>query len=179
VVGIPPTSAHLPREAPNPLMAAHLGLGIALRLWRDDFPVADGGTAILLHPLRRRLRTRRSSPTASSSRRPLRPRPEDLRDAERVAASDLRAIAAYREGRACHPLLPFADWAACQPAVARLGAVLVAGCRDAAPRVSSGSSRRTASEPRSTWRAGAARGGSASSSRRRTSRCASDYSSPR
>jgi hypothetical protein len=29
-------------------------------------------------------------------------------------------------------LLPFGEWAACQPAIGRLGAVLVAGCRDAA-----------------------------------------------
>jgi hypothetical protein len=133
VVGIPPSSAHLPREAPNPLMAAHLGLGLALRLWRDDFPVADGGTAILLHPFRRRFAHPTQQPyrvffQATRFGRD----PEDLRDAERVAASDPRAIAAYREGRACHPVLPFADWAACQPAVARLGAVLVAGCRDAA-----------------------------------------------
>jgi hypothetical protein len=28
-------------------------------------------------------------------------------------------------------LLPFADWSACAPAVGRLGAVIVAGCRDA------------------------------------------------
>ncbi|HET9673886.1 MAG TPA: lactate racemase domain-containing protein [Gaiellaceae bacterium] len=131
VVGIPPSSAHLPREAPNPLMAAHLGLGLALRLWRDDFPVADGGTAILLHPLRRRF--------AHPGQQPYRVffqetrfgrEPDDLREAERAAAADPRALAAYREGRACHPLLPFADWAACQPALARLGAVLVAGCRD-------------------------------------------------
>jgi hypothetical protein len=27
-------------------------------------------------------------------------------------------------------VLPFADWAACQPTIVRLGAVLVAGCRD-------------------------------------------------
>ena len=31
-----------------------LGLGYALRLWRDRFPVAEGGTAILVHRLHRR-----------------------------------------------------------------------------------------------------------------------------
>ena len=30
-----------------------------------------------------------------------------------------------------HPLLPFRDWNACQPALGRLGAVLVAGAADA------------------------------------------------
>ena len=54
-----------------------------------------------------------------------------LREAEAAAGSDERALAAYRKGRACHPLLPFADWDACQPALARLGEVFVAGCRDA------------------------------------------------
>ncbi|HXF97791.1 MAG TPA: hypothetical protein VNJ46_04180, partial [Gaiellaceae bacterium] len=48
-----------------------------------------------------------------------------------AAARDPRALAAYREGRACHPLLPYADWAGCGPALARLGQVVVAGCRDA------------------------------------------------
>ena len=49
-LGIPGTTPYLPRERPNPLLAAYLGLGLALRLWRDAFPVVDGGTAILAHP---------------------------------------------------------------------------------------------------------------------------------
>ena len=39
------------------LLAAYLGLGFALRLWRDSFPVVDGGTAILVHPFDRRFAT--------------------------------------------------------------------------------------------------------------------------
>jgi hypothetical protein len=57
--------------------------------------------------------------------------PEELARAEREAATDEHGIRSYRAGRACHPILPFFDWAACQPALSRLGAVLVAGCRDA------------------------------------------------
>ena len=53
-----------------------------------------------------------------------------MREAELAAAADAKAIAAYRDGRTHHPLLPFADWSACAPALGRLGAVLVAGCRD-------------------------------------------------
>ena len=53
-----------------------------------------------------------------------------MQEAERLAAADPKAIASYREGRAHHPLLPYADWSACGPALGRLGAVLVAGCRD-------------------------------------------------
>ena len=50
---------------------------------------------------------------------------------ERAVAADERALAEYRGGRTCHPLLPFADWAGCAPALGRLGSVIVAGCRDA------------------------------------------------
>jgi hypothetical protein len=55
----------------------------------------------------------------------------DLATAEQVAARDERAVAAYRAGKACHPLLPYADWASCAPALSRVGRVVVAGSRDA------------------------------------------------
>src|SRR5207249_10520685 len=131
-IGIPRTTPHLPRERPNPLLAAYLGLGLALRLWRDHFPVTEGGTVILLHRFHRHF----AHPTQQPYRAIFQAarfgrEPEELADAERLAANDKRAIAAYREGRTCHPLLPFADWAGCQPALGRLGSVLVAGCRDA------------------------------------------------
>jgi hypothetical protein len=132
-IGIPRTTPHLPRERPNPLLAAYIGLGLALRLWRDHFPVAEGGTAILLNRFHRHF----AHPTQQPYRAIFQAtrfgrKPEDLADAERAAASDERALAAYRAGRTCHPLLPFADWAGCAPALGRLGSVLVAGCRDAA-----------------------------------------------
>jgi hypothetical protein len=57
--------------------------------------------------------------------------PDELDVAEQAAAADEPAIAAYRGGKTCHPLLPYADWAGCTPALGRLGRVLVAGCRDA------------------------------------------------
>jgi Lactate racemase N-terminal domain len=131
-IGVPRTTPHLPRERPNPLLAAYLGLGLAMRLWRDHFPLADGGTVILLHRFHRHF----AHPTQQPYRAIFQAarfgrEPEDLAEAERQAAGDERAIAAYREGRSCHPLLPFADWAGCQPALGRLGSVLVAGCRDA------------------------------------------------
>ena len=50
--------------------------------------------------------------------------------AERSAGADARALEAYRAGRSCHPLLPFSDWDAYQPAIGRVGHVLTAGCRD-------------------------------------------------
>ena len=54
-----------------------------------------------------------------------------MRDAERAAVEDAAAIEAYRAGRACHPLQPFLEWSACDATAHRLGAVVVAGCRDA------------------------------------------------
>jgi hypothetical protein len=131
-IGIPPTTLTLPRERPNPVAAAALGLGYALRLWRDAFPVREGGTAILVNPFQRRFAHPTQQPyraffqAARTGREAA-----TLADAERQVATDPRAIEAYRVGRTCHPRLPFADWDACGPALDRLGAVLVAGCRDA------------------------------------------------
>ncbi|MBD0348123.1 MAG: DUF2088 domain-containing protein [Thermoleophilia bacterium] len=131
-VGVPDVTPYLPRERPNPLLAAYLGLGLALRLWRDAFPVVNGGTAILVHGLGRRF--------PHPSQQPYRAffnavrgghDTEALHAAEHAAGRDARAIAAYRDGQACHPFLPFVDWRGCEPALSRLGSVLVAGSRDA------------------------------------------------
>jgi len=132
VIGVPSVTPYLPRERPNPLGAAFLGLGLALRLWRDAFPVADGGTAILVsrfarhfaHPTQQPYRTFFHATRTGRD-------PSVLAEAERAAAADPRALADYRSGRTVHPLLPFRDWNACQPALGRLGAVLVAGAADA------------------------------------------------
>lgn len=131
-IGIPDTTLWLPRERPNPVLAAALGLGYALRLWRNRFPVQEGGTAILVHRLHRRY--------AHPGQQPYRAFFTELRDAngggalaeaEEAAARDERALDAYRRGDACHPVLPYVDWRGCRPAIDRLGAVLVAGSRDA------------------------------------------------
>ena len=133
-IGVPHATPHLPREAPNPALAAYLGLGLALRLWRDGFPLVEGGTAILFSRFRRRFPHPTQSPYRAlfQAVRSGRREPDELAAAEREAAGDQRALEAYRAGRSVHPLLPFAEWSACQPAIGRLGAVLVAGCRDAA-----------------------------------------------
>jgi lactate racemase len=137
VVGVPATTPYLPREQPNPVLVAYLALGLALRLWRDRFPLTDGGTVILASPLDRRFPHPTQSPyrTFFNALRALGTRaahePSIWAEAERAAASDPRALQAYRQGRSCHPLLPFADWSACLPVLNRVGAVLVAGSRDA------------------------------------------------
>ncbi|HEY7693890.1 MAG TPA: lactate racemase domain-containing protein [Gaiellaceae bacterium] len=132
-IGIPRTTLPLPRERPNALAAAALGLGYALRLWRDAFPVEQGGTAILVAPFRRRFAHPTQQPYRAFFQATRAGRESaTLVEAERAAATDSRAVEAYRHGRTCHPRLPFADWDACRPALERLGAVLVAGCRDSA-----------------------------------------------
>jgi hypothetical protein len=131
VIGIPPTTAALPREPPNPVAAAFLGLGLALRLWRGAFPLAEDGTAILLHRLKRRFAHPTQHPYRALFGAQLSRDPDALAATERTAATAAKALESYRRGRTCHPLLPFAEWASCRPALDRLGAVLVAGCRDA------------------------------------------------
>ncbi|MDX6475311.1 MAG: hypothetical protein QOH95_822 [Gaiellaceae bacterium] len=132
VIGIPPTTPSMPRERPNPVNAAYLGLGLALRLWRNAPPLAHGGTAILVHPFARRFERPTQAPyrslfydarTAGDI--------EAMRHAERDAVADTKAIAEYRAGHACHPLQPFVEWSACDATAHRLGSVLIAGCRDA------------------------------------------------
>ncbi len=132
VLGIPSTTPFLPRGRPNPVAAASFGLGIALRLWRDAFPVHTGGTAILLHDFQRHFPTPVQTPYRALFDDPRTARdPDALAEAERSALADARAIAAYRSGAAVHPLEPFVAWSGCEPALSRLGPVLVAGCRDA------------------------------------------------
>jgi hypothetical protein len=132
VIGIPPTTPFMPRERPNPISAAYLGLGLALRLWRNASPIKAGGTAILVHPFPRRFARPTQDPYRAlfydqRSARDI----GAMRDAERAAVEDTRAVADYRVGRACHPLQPFVEWSACDATSHRLGAVLIAGCRDA------------------------------------------------
>ncbi len=132
-VGVPRTTPYLPRERPNPLLGSYLGLGLALRLWRDSFPIAEGGTAILMHRFQRHFSHPTQQPYRAffaATRTAGRPDPSALSAAEDAAGTDARALDAYRSGRSCHPLLPFVDWDGCRPAIGRLGHVLIAGCRD-------------------------------------------------
>ncbi len=132
VIGIPGTTPFLPREEPNPLLATHLGLAHALGMWRDAFPVRDGGIVILVHRFRRVFARPTQQPYHVFFRSdPIARDPALLAAAEEGVAADARAIEEYRAGRTVHPLLPFRDWEACRPALERLGAVYVAGARDA------------------------------------------------
>jgi hypothetical protein len=132
VIGVPPTTPWMPRERPNPVSAAYLGLGLALRLWRNAPPIADGGTAILVHPFPRRFPRPTQAPYRALFYDERTARDIGaMRDAEEAAVRDGPAIAEYRAGRSCHPLQPFVEWSACDATAHRLGAVLIAGCRDA------------------------------------------------
>ncbi|MBA3400881.1 MAG: DUF2088 domain-containing protein [Actinobacteria bacterium] len=133
VMGVPWIGPHVPRESLNPITVAAVALGLALRLRRDAFPIRRGGSLVLVHPLTRSFAHGTQAPYAAmfNSMRGAQDQ-EALAQAERSAAVDERALTAYRAGAACHPLLPYADWAGCAPALSTLGRVIVAGCRDAA-----------------------------------------------
>jgi hypothetical protein len=131
-IGVPRTTPSLPREQPNPLLAAFLALGLALRLWRDRFPVRHDGTAILLSRFQRSFPHPTQQPYRSFFAAVRNGPHDDAIAAAERSALDTRALAEYRAGRTVHPLQPFCDWQACGPALSRLGHVLVAGCRDAA-----------------------------------------------
>ena len=132
VVGVPWFGPHLPHEPLNPVTTAAITLGHALRLWRDAFPLVDGGTLILAHAFRRRFAHGPRDPYRALFDALSEGTVDALARAETRAATDSRGLAEYRAGHSCHPLLPFADWAGCAPALARLGRVIVAGSRDAA-----------------------------------------------
>jgi len=132
VVPLPWKSPHEPREPLNPITAAATGLGHALRLWRDASPLREGGTVVLLHDLRRTFGTGPQAPHRTLFHVLREGRTDEHIDAARgSAAADPRALAAYHQGHAPHPLLPYVDWASCAPVLERAGRVLVAGCRDA------------------------------------------------
>ena len=123
------------------MAAAYLGLGLALRLWRNAFPVRSGGTAILLHDFQRRFHAPTQTPYRAlfSDPRTARDR-EAIGEAERAATADPRAIAEYRAGRTVHPLEPFLAWSACDAVANRLGACSSPAAATRRPRGSSASS---------------------------------------
>ena len=131
-VPVPDTTLMLPRERPNPLAVATFGLGYAFRRWRDAPPLVQGGTIVLVHGFERHFAHPNQQPyRAFFSALHLGRDREILAEIARGVGSDARAIDLYRRGQSCHPLLPFADWQACQPAIERAGSIIAAGCHDA------------------------------------------------
>ena len=112
VIGMPWKHHHSPRERLNPITVATVALGLALRLWRDAFPDRRGRHRDRAPPALAPLHARNAGSVPLAL--PCAPRrPHDARSsptAEQAAATDERGLAAYRAGRACHPLLPYADW---------------------------------------------------------------------
>jgi hypothetical protein len=133
VLAVPGSAPLLPRERANPLTVTHAALAYSLALWRDSFPVSDGGVVIVVDHFRRAFTRPTQLPyVAFFGQTPIARSAELLAEAEAAVAEDTRALDAYRAGRTVHPLLPFRDWDACRPALERLSAVYVAGARDAA-----------------------------------------------
>ena len=140
-------AAYLPRERPNPLLAAYLGLGHALRLWRERPPVVDGGTAILLHRFHRRF----AHPTQQPYRRVLPGDPRRARIRARRGGRTRRqrpmsvpSTAIAPVGPAIH-CCPYADWEAVRQAdrtARHSDRRRLPGCgRSAAPRLRAGTER--------------------------------------
>jgi len=132
LVPLPWKAPHQPRQPLNPVTAAATGLGLALRLWREQSPLREGGTVVLMHDLHRAF--------GHGPQAPFRVLFQALRDgrepglvatARAGAREDAPLLTAYRDGRGPHPLLPFVDWEAAGPVLRRAGRVIVAGCRDA------------------------------------------------
>ena len=159
VVGVPWIGPHVPREPLNPITSAAMSLGLALRLWRDAFPVRDGRDARprpLAHAL---VRARHAGPVPAALRR--------ARDGRRDGA---RRVGARRGGgrRAVsrvprRPSLPPA------PPLRRLGRLPAGPRRGSAAssspaaatrsrRARSASCRATRSRARSRWRTASAGG---------------------
>ena len=69
VVGVPWIGPHMPRAPLNPVTSAAVVLGHALRLWRDAFPIRDGGTLVLVHSLTRTFAHGSRDPYRGSSTR--------------------------------------------------------------------------------------------------------------
>jgi hypothetical protein len=112
---------------------AYLALGLALRLWREAFPLVEGGTVILMH----RFPANFAHPTQQPYRTIFHalktgPRePEELIGTERrpspTSARSTATAGAARVTRCCRsPTGP-----AARRRSAELGSVVVAGCRDA------------------------------------------------
>jgi hypothetical protein len=131
-IPIPDTTLMLPRERPNPLAVAAFGLGYAFRRWRDRPPLCEGGAIVLAHGFERYFAHPSQQPyRAFFSAARFGREAENLARAAKEARNDARSLVLYRHGQSCHPLLPFADWDSCRPAIARAGSVIVADCRDA------------------------------------------------
>ncbi len=124
---VPPT-----RAAERAAVARPSASGSRYGSGATAFPVRRAARPILAHRFRRRFAHPTQQPyrTFFQATR-ARPGAEQLGGGRARAPLPTRARSApTASGRTCHPLLPFADWDACRPALDRLGAVLVAGCRD-------------------------------------------------
>ena len=176
VIGIPPTTPFLPRELPEPRLGRLPRARARAAALAERVPGAGRAarrscstTSCAASRPRSRRRTARSSPTrarpatATRCARPSAPRSPTSGRSPSTAP-----------GRSVHPLEPFLTWSACdaaaEPARARADRRLPRRARRAPARLRPGAQRRRCARR---WRAGAARSGSGSCSRRRTSRSSS------
>ena len=122
---------HAPRRRLNPITVATVALQACPRLWRDAFPIKDDGTAIVLHQLSAPFRARH--PGSVPRPLPLAPRRAHGGGPRcgRAGGGGRQARARRLPGRPRLPPAPSLRRLGQLPAaLERLGAVVVAGCRD-------------------------------------------------
>ena len=153
VVGVPWIGTHVPREPLNPITSAAVALGLALRQWRDAFPVREDGTLVLVHsltrsfahgtqdPYRSLFEALRSGDARRCSPRPRRRQPPTSGHSAPIAPG-ARVTRCFRTptGRAASPRSRGSDASSSREAATR------------SLRARSDSSRATRSRARSRWR---------------------------
>ena len=144
--GVPWIGPHVPREPLNPITSAAMALGLALRLWRDAFPVREGGTLVLVHSLTRSFAHGAAGSVPAALRRARNARTHPRRLASR-SAPRRRTRARRRLPSRPHlpPAPPVRRLGRLRPgALARSAASSSRAAATPAPRARSASSRATA-----------------------------------
>ena len=133
VVGVPWIGRAPPARAAQPdHVGSRSSLGLALRQWRDAFPVREGGTLVLVHSLTRSF--------AHGTQDPYRSLFDALRDRRRRDCSRGRDVCSVEISARFALIAPDVRATRCSPTPtgraasrrsSRLGRVIVAGSRDA------------------------------------------------
>lgn len=133
VLGVPDMSPYAVHSDMNPVLVANAGLGYAFQLGREKPLVRPGGTVVLANPGTARFHSRHHEAYRRFWEEVL-PLTRDAgvmaREHQPRFASDRALLAAYRNGRAYHPVHPFYAWNWMSRALGHVDQVYLAGCRE-------------------------------------------------